>query len=626
MSDEIIIDVELKGIAEAASQSKELAGSLDDLTESSKKLKEQRDKLDLTTEKGRKEAAKLEDQIIKNTKAAKDNSTAVKDQTSKMKELGDSVVNSVPGLSNMTSIISSMVNPIALVGAGIGALTALLSKNQLVQDQWTKAMAASDAILQKLADDLVDVSVGLIDTSDGQKKWYDALIDTNPLVIAMRYNIEALDFVTGGYITRLKEAGEEAANAAIKMKELQIETVRAAGFQKLFESAAENARRVRDNAELTLQERLKATKTVEDNLKASRDVRLNVLYQEIEAIKDSNENWRNQRELVLEIENKRREVFDIEEEINGKLTENVMSRRAIVAEIEKESQARLASLELLRQAREGLNEQEVVDAETLAEALLEIETDKVLNKDIINQTYHEAEISRREKETAAAKNEADKQKKIEDLKNQSIMGGIDILLKKKTGARTLLTTLFKADAMKETAMNGYDAAVAAYKSLAGIPIVGPVLGAAAATAVGVFTAFQLSRMAGIQFAKGGKVGTTGGKLHSQGGTKYFGEDGNVVELERGENWYVLNRGASREISSLSNLNKKYSGVGFNDRPAVRYAAAGGMINTVQSTISPRDVESIVRTTLQSVRIVTYVDDIRTGISNQVEVEEKSRVL
>jgi hypothetical protein len=49
----------------------------------------------------------------------------------------------------------------------------------------------------------------------------------------------------------------------------------------------------------------------------------------------------------------------------------------------------------------------------------------------------------------------------------------------------------KATSAIEAAIAGTEAAVQAYKALAGIPVVGPALGAAAAGAVGIFTAAQV---------------------------------------------------------------------------------------------------------------------------------------
>ena len=103
----------------------------------------------------------------------------------------------------------------------------------------------------------------------------------------------------------------------------------------------------------------------------------------------------------------------------------------------------------------------------------------------------------------------------------------------------------------ETVINTINASVAAYKSLAGIPIVGPVLGAAAALAAIVFgtakiseiraTTFQSSSVGGATPSTGSKFAMGGmlvGPSHSQGGMKTM-----LGELEGGE--FVMNRIASQ---------------------------------------------------------------------------------
>ena len=68
---------------------------------------------------------------------------------------------------------------------------------------------------------------------------------------------------------------------------------------------------------------------------------------------------------------------------------------------------------------------------------------------------------------------------------------------------------FKAVSISETVVNTYASAVAAYKALAGIPYVGPVLGAAAAAAAVAYGMAQVSAISAMTpGAKGSAVGTT----------------------------------------------------------------------------------------------------------------------
>lgn len=80
---------------------------------------------------------------------------------------------------------------------------------------------------------------------------------------------------------------------------------------------------------------------------------------------------------------------------------------------------------------------------------------------------------------------ADARKKIreeEQAHNQSVVSAIGTTLGNLSELAGKQTVLGKAFAVAQTAINTYQSAIAAYKSLAGIPVVGPALGAIAAAA------------------------------------------------------------------------------------------------------------------------------------------------
>lgn len=70
----------------------------------------------------------------------------------------------------------------------------------------------------------------------------------------------------------------------------------------------------------------------------------------------------------------------------------------------------------------------------------------------------------------------------------------------------------------------------------------------------------------VKFAMGGEYDPfgvdVGGKPHTAGGTKYYGEDGNVIELERGEKMFVTNRKASEFIRNVALVNQSFGGRGL----------------------------------------------------------------
>lgn len=145
---------------------------------------------------------------------------------------------------------------------------------------------------------------------------------------------------------------------------------------------------------------------------------------------------------------------------------------------------------------------------------------------------------------------------------------------------------------------GASAAAAAGGPAAPFLLVG-YIASGIATVVSAFA--QAKKM--LSFELGGNVsesvakeGTVGGRRHSEGGTKYYGEDGHVVELEKGENWYVVKRNDSARVAALSRLNVLRGGVPF-------YALGGQANQAAQSVavnvpkafeISDRSLNKIVK--------------------------------
>ncbi|WP_228853252.1 hypothetical protein [Aegicerativicinus sediminis] len=88
-------------------------------------------------------------------------------------------------------------------------------------------------------------------------------------------------------------------------------------------------------------------------------------------------------------------------------------------------------------------------------------------------------------------------------------------------------------------------------------------------------AAQAAKLVVPKLARGGAF-KIGGRRHSQGGTKFYGEDGTAFEAEKDETMLVLNRKASEALTPLlSNLNQKHGGVALSTPSS--YLAAGGQV-------------------------------------------------
>lgn len=116
--------------------------------------------------------------------------------------------------------------------------------------------------------------------------------------------------------------------------------------------------------------------------------------------------------------------------------------------------------------------------------------------------------------------------------------------------------LGKAFALYQAGIDGYQSVMKAFNSqfITGDPSSLPRAIGAGAFA-GAFAVKQIAGIAGAKFEKGG-IQEIGGKRHSAGGTKFYGEDGTTFEAESGEGIGILNRSA---FSTFMDFNNKFGG-------------------------------------------------------------------
>lgn len=139
----------------------------------------------------------------------------------------------------------------------------------------------------------------------------------------------------------------------------------------------------------------------------------------------------------------------------------------------------------------------------------------------------------------------------------------------------------KAAATFQATIDTVSAAISAYKAMSGIPIVGPILGAlasAAALAAGYANVKKINSTPepSIPKAAKGALFKIGGRSHSQGGTKFRGEDGTMFEAERDELIGVMNKNAAAAFMAFNNAN------GGGAAPVPNYLATGGIVERISS--------------------------------------------
>lgn len=453
-------------------------------------LNKEYNNLNLTTAKGAKEAdritkelAQLNNELNKGSKAAgqfKDNIGNYPDSLSKatdeIKPFGVSV-------EGATSSMTKFLTP---AGAAVGVLTGLAAA-YAASSTGAKDLAFSSDLLSSATSSLLEQFGSLAGDGEGGTGIFSKFVG------ALLYQINPSLATTAIVAAQAKEA----------LRELEIEAARAQGFAKLFEKAAEDARRLRDNEELLLEQRLAGANAVEQNLLANQTVRINVLNQEIDAIKAANANWQNQNAIVLQIEQKRAETRDIEEEINGKLTENFTARTKILEQMDAlfNAEMRLQTRQVRGQAGDPLQGA--------------FETELQVNSDIQDRITAQLEeasmerirIKRREAEARIALEEFVQEEELAII--GSFAGVIASMFDQQSEE-------FKAFATFETLLSTYATAQKAYAAAFNpATVASPGLGVAYAALAVAQGLARVAQINGVQFAEGGYTGD-GGKYEPAG--------------------------------------------------------------------------------------------------------------
>lgn len=513
--------------AEGQKRSKELAAQLKQLNEE--------------INKGSKEAGQFKDNIGNYTSAFDKAGVPIGAHVSQLKEFGENAVD-----------VTSKIGVFGASLAGAAGLVAALGAAYVSSSTGAKDLAFAQDRLRYTTSGVIEAFGTLVGGGNGEggtgiiNKLIDGFgeyLKLLPIIQGYQYLFEK---ATGVTIDSINEQSKAAAAAAEQLRKLGIEAVRVAGFAKLFEKAAEDARRARDDENNALETRLEATNAVEQNLAANQKVRIDVLNQEIAAIKASNVNWQNQDNIVLEVEQKTAEIRDIEEEINGKLTENITARRNLIKLIREQNELEAGVAAANKRINTGPGVFNPTDRRSVSQAVLDAKSTADLGVEgqslIDQQTQqnivkgqadsYDLQLSMAEKFNAdlvkfnnnAYLEDVENKRRASELKQeidqQENEMGIAALQGLASAAGAFFdqqSAEYKAAATAQTLIATYAAATKAYEA-AFLPIptvASPALGvafAAAAVAQGLANVAQIN---GIQFAEGGYTGV-GGKYEPAG--------------------------------------------------------------------------------------------------------------
>lgn len=135
-------------------------------------------------------------------------------------------------------------------------------------------------------------------------------------------------------------------------------------------------------------------------------------------------------------------------------------------------------------------------------------------------------------------------------------------------------------------------------------------------------------LATAKYEKGG-LQEIGGKRHSQGGTKFIGEDGTAFEAERGEVIGVMSRQASAKFMEFNNRYTPSDSFSSSMRLDNKFES-GGIINPVANQVqsSSNNSEQLamaVVNKINDIKVIGYIDDITNLQGIKAEIVDGSSI-
>jgi hypothetical protein len=290
-----------------------------------------------------------------------------------------------------------------------------------------------------------------------------------------------------------------------------------------YDLAAETQRQIRDDESKSIEDRIAANKQLGEVLKQQSDAEKTAIQAQLDALNERAKIEGETNEIINERFALNTEIIAIDAKVAGFKSEQLTNENSLLKEQTEmtnqlaESKNQIAA-ESKRITAEGIeNEVERLNALRAIndeENRLELERLKNAadNAKAGTQAKTDADIAYAQKSAEVARGKAETDKEIDDAevaakreKNLKIAQGFQNL-------STILgeeTAAGKAAAIAATTISTYQSAQDSYKSLAGIPVIGPALGAVAAGAAIVSGIAQVKKITAVKTPKGKGAAATG---------------------------------------------------------------------------------------------------------------------
>ncbi len=314
---------------------------------------------------------------------------------------------------------------------------------------------------------------------------------------------EAVDVFTGvdgsfdkavDSVTSYTEKVIDLSKAQVQAnKDAEFAAVKNAALNAQYKKEAEDLRQIRDNVNLTFAERMEANDKLNGVLEKQQNLQRAALQTEMNALQLAYETNSND-ENKLAIKQKEVEMLQLEEEINGQMSEQKTNAVAL------ENELRAAQQQTIIEGMAG-TQRELEELRIAYEEKVRLAELAGMDTAAITAQYEK-------EKTDIIEANSKKQVKFSEMSQKQQLG---IASSTAGNMATILgeeTAAGKAMAITQATIDTFASAQGAYKSMAGIPVVGPALGAVAAAAaiVGGMKNIQAIKSANASGPSGGGGG------------------------------------------------------------------------------------------------------------------------
>lgn len=657
-----------KAIPEVKKEVEALAGSILGLQNANKKYREERKLLDTTTAEGSKRIKELNADIDKNDKAIKANSSSLEKQRLNIGNYTGALDKLIPGLgatvngflgmtkASLAFIATPIGAVIAALALALGALMAYFKGSEEGADKFAKISAQASAVVGVLMDRVVqlggaisaflsgDFDKGLSEIKGAFSNVGDEILREVDAAGKLADAIDALEERERKYQLTASATANEIKKLIIESKNRTLSEQER--ISKLEEATNKEVALNKELLAIREQDIVNSFKQIEiDNTKfglAQKAGESALEYAKRIALNDKLEGAARDKliDLIKAYDQAQGDSFNLQEKIQNQ--SDLLRQKAIDAKAKQDAEDKKASDE----ARE-LRIKNLEDAQDKEHQIY-------LKKLQDQKTFEVNEVAGINRVAAVRKKQSDNDKKqaISELQSfQAItkakiqlygsLGNSLVLLAGKNKALALTGVLIeKAGAIAQIIA---DTGIANAKAVAASPLTFGMPWVAINTATGILAGvgvaaqaaksiseissaskFQNGGLYDPKFARGGKYFPVGGRLHSQGGTKYTGEDGNAFEVERGEGIYIMKRNAEA-VAKGSLLNQSFGGnswMGQSHAPH-KYAFGGSFLPSQTSAgLTVNDIRNIIASTPPPIVLVEDINSAQTvnaGIINRAQV-------